>query len=51
MRTDNEIIREVREVRHQIAQSCENDIRKIIDYANAVYEQFVARSHKHVANA
>ncbi len=46
MKTDNEIVREVREVRHQIALSCGNDIRKIIDYANAVYEQFVARSHK-----
>mgnify|MGYP006907956997 FL=1 len=46
MKADNEIIREVREVRHRIALSCGNDIRKIIDYANAVYEQFVARSHK-----
>ena len=46
MKADNEIIREVREVRHQIALSCGNDIRKIIDYANAVYAQFVAQSHK-----
>jgi len=45
MDTDNEIIREVREIRHQIAESCGNDIRKIIEHANKAYEAFLARTH------
>jgi len=32
---DNVIIREVREIRHRIAESCGNDIRRIIEHANA----------------
>ncbi len=39
MNKENAIIREVRAVRRKIAELCDNDLKKITDYANRVYEQ------------
>ena len=41
---DDAIIREVRAVRHQIAQECGNDVRKISERADKAYAQFLART-------
>ena len=44
MPKDDAIIQEVRAVRHQIAQDCGNDVRKISEYADKAYEAFLART-------
>lgn len=43
MPKDDAIIQEVRAVRHQIAQACCNDVRKITEHADKAYEAFLAR--------
>jgi hypothetical protein len=44
MPNDNAIIEEVRKVRHQIAQECDNDVRKISEHADEAYKAFLART-------
>jgi len=43
MPKDSAIVQEVRAARHQIAEACGNDVRKISEYADRAYKQFVAR--------
>lgn len=45
MPKDDAIIQEVRAVRRQIAQECDNDIRKISEHAEKAYEAFLARTN------
>ena len=40
---DDAIIQEVRAVRHQIAEACGNDVRKISEYADKAYAAYLAR--------
>ena len=44
MPKDDAIIQEIRAVRHQIAQECGNDVRKISERADKAYERFLARA-------
>lgn len=37
--SDTSIIDEVREIRHRIAEECENNLQKITAYANEVAER------------
>ena len=44
MPENDSIIQEVRNIRHQIAEKCENDIRKISDHADKAYMAFLIRT-------
>ena len=46
---DNEIIREVRRVRHQIARDCGYDAARITDSANEAYRRFESWKASHLA--
>ena len=44
MPNDDVIIQEVRAIRHQIAQECDNDLEKISERADKSYAEFLTRT-------
>ena len=42
MNEDSSIVAEVRRIRHEIAERCGNDIRKIIEYSKRSAQEFLS---------
>ena len=42
MNQDSPIVAEVRRIRHEIAERCGNDIRKIIEYSKRSAQEFLS---------
>ena len=42
MNDDSPLIAEVRRIRHEIAERCGNDIRKIIEYSKRSAQEFLS---------
>ena len=41
-REDSPLVAEVRRIRHEIAERCRNDIRKIIEYSKRSAQEFLS---------